>query len=143
MKRSRSRRNLVVFALLGMCACASAVNRSIASPAAHSSAREALAALQGCLGNIPKAGNEYIASRCEGVNLSVLSGTLLESIVQALGPPTLCFQDNAPSPVDKSCRRPTWHFYYLPGGWRGGGPELVCWMDDGVACHFLSWVRTK
>jgi hypothetical protein len=30
----------------------------------------------------------------------------LESIVSMLGSPTLCFQDNAVSPVDKSCRRP-------------------------------------
>src|SRR5258708_3814036 len=105
--------------VMALCTCASVVCQSGASPAAHSTVREVLATLPGCLRKIPKAGNEYISSRCEGVNLSVLSGTSLESIESALGPPTLCFQDNAISPVDKSCRRPLWAFYYLPGlAWR-------------------------
>jgi hypothetical protein len=129
--------------VMALCACAFMVGQSRANPAGRSSVQETLATLQGCLRKIPKAGNEYVATRCEGVNLSVLSGTSLESIASALGSPTLCFQDNGVSPVDKSCRRPSWLFYYLPRGWRGGGPELVCWTDDGVVCRYLSWVRTK
>ena len=129
--------------VMALCTCTSMVDQSRANPAGRGSVRETLATLQGCLRTIPKEGNEYVATRCEGVNLTVLSGTSLESIESALGPPTLCFQDNAISPVDKSCRRPSWLFYYLPRGWRGGGPELVCWTDDGEICHYLSWVRTK
>src|ERR1700730_10653009 len=126
-----------------LCICAFVVGQSRANPAARSSAQETLATLRGCLRTIPREGNEYVATRCEGVNLTVLSGTSLESIESLLGPPTLCFQANASSPVDKSCRRPSWLFYYLPRGWRGGGPELVCWTDDGVICRYVSWVRTK
>jgi hypothetical protein len=143
VKRSRSRRGLIVFALLGAGTCASVVFQSSTSAVEHTSVRETLATLQGCLRTIPKEGNEYVATRCEGVNLTVLSGTSLESIESLLGPPTLCFQANASSPVDKSCRRRSWLFYYLPRGWRGGGPELVCWTDDGVICRYVSWVRTK
>jgi len=143
VNRPRSRRGLVVFVLLGVSICASVVCQSGASLAAHRPVDEALATLQGCLRKIPKQGNEYVATRCERVNLSVLAGTSLESMASVLGSPTLCFQENAVSPVDKSCRRPTWLFYYLPRGWRGGGPELVCWADDGVVCRYVSWVRTK
>ena len=142
MKRSDSRRRKFVFALVGVSTCASEVFQSSAS-AVEPSVHETLVTLQACLRTIPTAGNEYVATRCEGVNLSVLAGTSLESMVLMLGSPTLCFQDNAVSPVDKSCRRPSWLFYYLPRGWRGGGPELVCWTDDGVTCRYVSWVRTK
>ena len=143
VNRSRSRRREIIWTLVGMCTCASMVCPSSAGPVERSSVREVLATLQGCLRTIPKEGNEYGATRCEGVNLAVLSGTSLESIDSLLGPPTLCFQDNAISPIDKSCRRPSWLFYYLPRGWRGGGPQLVCWTDDGVICRYASWVRTK
>jgi hypothetical protein len=143
MKGSHPQRGEFVLILLGICTCASVVFQSSASAVEHPSVRETLATLQSCLRTIPTAGNEYIASRCEGVNLSVLSGTSLEFIKSTLGPPGLCFQDNAVSPVDKSCRRPAWLFYYLPRGWLGGGPELVCWTDDGVICRYVSWVRTQ
>ena len=143
VNRRRSRRGEFVLALVGMCTCASVVFQSTASAVEHGSVNETLATLRGCLRKIPKEGNEYVATRCEEVNLSVLPETPLESIESALGPPTLCFQDNAVSPVDKSCRRPAWLFYYLPRGWRGGGPELVCSTDDGVICRYVSWVRTK
>ena len=133
----------MVLALLCAGAGASLVFRSTPSRAARSSVSEALAMLQECQRKIPKSGNEYVVSRCEGVNLSVLSGTPLASMASVLGPPTLCFQDNAVPPVDKSCRRPSWLFYYLPRGWLGGGPELVCSTDDGVICRYVSWVRTK
>jgi hypothetical protein len=133
----------IVLVLLAACACASVAYHTTAGPRESSSVQATLATVQGCLRKIPREGNEYFASRCEGVNLSVLSGTSLDSLVSVLGSPTLCFQDNVVSPVDKSCRRPAWLFYYLPRGWRGGGPELVCWTDDGVICRYVSWVRTK
>jgi hypothetical protein len=142
MKGGHPRPGKFVLVLLGMCACASLVSSS-AGAVELPSVRETLGTLKGCLRKIPKGGNEYVAARCEGVNLSVLSGTSLESIVSVLGSPTLCFQDTAVSPVDKSCRRPAWLFYYLPRGWRGGGPELVCLTDDGVSCRYVSWVRTR
>lgn len=129
--------------VMALCTCAFMVGQSRANPPGRSSVRETLATLQGCLRKVPKEGNEYVATRCEGVNLTVLSGTSLQSIVSMLGSPTLCFQDNAVSPIDRLCRQPSWLFYYLPQGWRGGGPELVCWTDDGVICRYVSWVRTK
>jgi hypothetical protein len=129
--------------VMALCTCASMVGQLSANPAGPGSAQKALVTLQECLRKIPKAGNEYVASRCEGVDLSVLSGISLQSMVSTLGPPTLCFQGNAVSPVDKSCRQPSWLFFYLPRGWRGGGPELVCSTDDGVICRYVSWVRTK
>jgi hypothetical protein len=143
VNKSRSRHGEFVLALLGMYTCASVASQASAGPMGHGSVRETLSTLQGCLRKVPKRGNEYVASRCDGVDLSILSGTSIESIVSALGPPTLCFEDNALSPVDKLCRRPAWLFYYLPRGWRGGGPELVCWVDDGEICRYVSWVRTK
>jgi hypothetical protein len=139
---SHSQRGEFVLVLVGVCTCASVVFQSTASAVERPSVRETLATLQSCFRTIPKAGNEYVASRCEGVNLSVLAGTSLGSIVSVLGSPTLC-QDNAVSPVNKSCLRPSWHFYYLPRGWLGGGPVLVCWTDDGESCRYVSWVRTK
>jgi hypothetical protein len=132
---SRSRRGEIAVAVVGNCIYASLVFQSTAIAADHSLVRETLSTLQGCLRKIPKMGNEYVATHCEGGNLAVLSGTSPQSMVSALWPPTLCFQNVTASPIDKSRWRPAWLFYYLPNGWRGGGPELVCPTDDGVICR--------
>jgi hypothetical protein len=108
---------------------------------------ETLERLQACYREIPTAGRQYFESPCISMRLRllVLAGVSRDELESKLGADDWCtdaYEISGKLKVRPKCLRPGWAFFYLPHGWLGGGPNLVCWSLDGDTCLIVNWLLT-
>ena len=71
------------------------------------------------------------------IDVSALVGSTREAVLEVLGPPDSCLRE-----LTNECRARDWwgyFFYYLPPGWRGGGPELWFEFDSAGVIEQAQW----
>jgi hypothetical protein len=71
------------------------------------------------------------------IDVSALVGSTREAVLEALGAPDSCLRE-----LTDECRARDWwgyFFYYLPPGWRGGGPELWFEFDSAGVIEQAQW----
>jgi hypothetical protein len=98
--------------------------------------------LRRCLEELPAAGDAGVTSPCGGKDVRILSGIQVDVLVKELGEPTWCAAADGLNKC-KSSKRWGWSFYRLPKNSVGGGPELVCELDETKKCFAMRWVVTE
>jgi hypothetical protein len=71
------------------------------------------------------------------IDVSALLGSTREAVLGSLGAPDSCVRG-----MTDECRARDWwgyFFYYLPPGWRGGGPELWFQFDSAGVVEQAEW----
>ena len=107
---------------------------------------QSLKQLQQCYREIPTSGRQDFESPCAKMlwRRLGLAGISVAQMEAALGP-SWCidaYEISGKRKVRPQCLEPAWSFYYLPSGWLGGGPNLVCWSLKGNTCLTLYWMYT-
>ena len=80
-------------------------------------------------------GDEPIWAR--HIDVSALVGSTRDAVLESLGAPDSCLRE-----LTDECRARDWwgyFFYYLPPGWRGGGPELWFQFDSAGVIEQAQW----
>jgi hypothetical protein len=143
--RQKDRADIPQRLMIGLLASVAAATAAQVTPiGAPTPASETLKKLHDCFSELRKQGKSNYVSPCSSMTLTNLSGIHLDVLTAALGAPTFCTKPHTIDAVpSKACVAPAWSFYYLPKGWVGGGPELVCSTDDSMTCGHVEWVDTQ
>ena len=92
--------------------------------------------------------NKDFVSPCVDQDVSSLNGITRRRLIDALGPPRLCMDQNEINfPQKDDCppkQSPLWSFYRHAGSIDiGGGPQLTCVADTSTHCVTVEWRRTR
>jgi hypothetical protein len=98
--------------------------------------------LRRCFEELSAAVDAPVTSPCGGKDVSILSGIQVDVLVRELGEPIWCSAAGGLNKC-KSSKRWGWSFYRLPKNSVGGGPELVCELDETKKCFAMRWVVTE